>query len=200
MENNENLEIKQEQQTRENEAPQSTNSNQTAVKTKIPFYKKWWFWVIIGVLAIGIIAGSGSSDKGDSAGEQGSPAGSSVQSSNLGDYSVVIESCRLAQDYQGKPIVIVKYKFTNNTDDPAAFWTSIEDAVYQNGVGLNECYVTKDSANYSSENQMKEIKKGVTIDVEVAYILNDTTTPIDVEVAEYFSLNDKKVTKTFTIN
>lgn len=122
------------------------------------------------------------------------------QSSNLGEYNVVIDSCRLAEDYSGEPIVIVKYLFTNNDDDPVSFMVAVSDEVFQNGVGLNGCYLVDDSANYSSENQMKEIKKGVTLEVEVAYELNDTTTDIEVEVSEFISFNDKKVTKSFKIN
>ena len=47
---------------------------------------------------------------------------------------------------------------------------------------------------------MKEIKKGATLSVEVAYTLNDTATPVEIEVSEMFSLNDNKITKTFTID
>lgn len=71
--------------------------------------------------------------------------------------------------------------------------------VYQNGIGLNECYVVSESANYSSANQSKEIKKGSSIIVEEAYILNDTTTDIEVEVSELISLSNKKITKKFSI-
>ena len=120
--------------------------------------------------------------------------------SNLGDYNVVIDSCRLAEDYSGKPIVIVKYLFTNNDDDPVSFMVALSDEVFQNGVGLNSCYFVDDSANYSSDNKMKEIKKGVTLEVEVAYELNDTTTDIEVEVSEFISFSNKKVTKSFKIN
>ena len=120
-------------------------------------------------------------------------------SSKLGNYEVVIESCRLAEDYSGEPIVIVKYKFTNNDDDASCFSFSIEDNVYQDGVGLNTCYFADDSANYSSDNQLKEIKTGVSLEVEVAYELNDTTTDVEVEVSELISLSKKKITKTFTI-
>lgn len=43
--------------------------NQTKAKVKKPFYKKWWFWVIVAVIIIGAIGSSGdetdtSSDKG----------------------------------------------------------------------------------------------------------------------------------------
>ena len=86
--------------------------------------------------------GSGSDDSGD--GDQGS--GKAEDSTSLGDYSVVIDSCRLAKDYEGKDVVIVKYVFTNNSDDSAAFYTTFDDKVYQDGVGLNGAYVLEDSA------------------------------------------------------
>lgn len=118
----------------------------------------------------------------------------------LGDYQVVIDSCRLAENYNDEPVVIVKYIFTNVKDnDAAAFSWSLDDAVYQNGVGLNKAYALDDGANYSADNQSKEIKKGASIEVEVAYILNDTTTDIEVEVKELISFNEKTIKKTFSI-
>ena len=65
---------------------------------------------------------------------------------------------------------------------------------------MNESYFLDNSANYSSDNQNKEIKKGATIEVEVAYKLNDNFTPIEVEVKELFSFTDKTLTKTFDIS
>ena len=119
--------------------------------------------------------------------------------SNLGNYLVEIKSCRLAKDYEGKDVIIVTYGFTNNDDDSVAFSVAFEDEAYQNGVGLNKAYMLDESANYSSDNQSKEIKKGAAIDVEVAYSLNDAVTDVEVEVSEFISFNDKVITKTFKI-
>ncbi len=182
-----------------NEANENTSSDTSSTVTtkKVNIAKKWWFWVIIAAAVILIFAtlggGSGSSNQGTGDATPG------MNSSQLGDYSVVISDCRLAEDYEGKPVVIVKYRFTNNSDEATAFWTALDANVYQNDIGLNECIFVDDSANYSSDNQMKEIKKGATLDVEVAYELNDQTTPIDVEVQELFSFSDKKITKSFNI-
>ena len=97
--------------------------------------------------------------------------------------------------------MIVKYVFTNVSDDNAtAFFTAFDETVYQNGVGLNEAYILDDSANYSSDNQTKKIKKGSSIEVEVAYELNDATTDIEVEVEEFFSFEDTVIKKTFQIS
>lgn len=138
---------------------------------------------------------------GDGTQDQGKgDASSSSSSTTLGDYTVIIDSCRLSTDYEGKPIVIVKYKFSNNGDDPACFAWTLEYHAYQNGIGLNECYFADDSANYSTDNQTKEIKKGASLYVEVAYTLNDAVTDVEIEVSEIFSFSDKKITKTFSID
>ncbi len=142
--------------------------------------------------------GSGDSETANQG--SGEAQSSSEANTELGKYSVIIDSCRLAKDYEGKPVVIVKYTFTNNSDENStAFSFAFDDVVYQNGIGLNESYFVADSANYNSNDQLKEIKKGATLDVEVAYELNDTTTDINVEIKELISFNDKVITKTFSI-
>ena len=159
--------------------------------------------IVLAIVVLFAFAAFALASGEDETGNQGSgtASGSSENvDTDIGDYSVVIDSCRLAKDYEGKDIVIVKYIFTNNSNDEAtSFMTAFDDEVYQNGVGLNSAYVLDDSANYSSDNQTKDIKKGATIDVEVAYELNDTTTDIEVEVEELFSFDDKTITKTFSL-
>ena len=64
---------------------------------------------------------------------------------------------------------------------------------------MEHCYFADESANYSADNQSKKIKSDTSIEVEVAYTLNDTTTDIQVELEEFISFNDKVITKTFKI-
>ena len=151
--------------------------------------------VLVGAYCLFAVASSESESESQGDGE----VEKNENKSNLGSYAVEIKSCRLAKDYEGKDVVIVTYNFTNNDDDSVAFYIAFNDAVYQNGVGLNEAYLLDDSANYSSDNQMKEIKKGASLDVEIAYTLNDTITDIEVEVKELISFNNKVISKTFKI-
>lgn len=151
-----------------------------------------------GVFAIA--SGESDTDEDEKTEDQGSDAATKEENKpNLGDYSVEIKSSRLAENYQGKAVLIVKYGFTNHADSAKSFMVAIDEVAYQDGIGLNESYILADSANYSNDNQMKEIKPGATLDVEVAYELNDETTDVEIEVSEYFSFNDKKITKTFKI-
>ena len=138
-----------------------------------------------------VAAGSGEGGTSDQGGGNANTA--TKGNDAIGKYSVVIDSCRLAKDFEGKSVVIVKYIFTNVSDDePAAFYVTFDTAVYQNGVELNEAYFLDDNANYDAENQTKAIKKGAKLEIEVAYKLNDTTTDIEVEVEELFSFNTDK--------
>lgn len=151
-----------------------------------------WMALLIALFAV-FALGSGD----DSSNDQGK---GTAEKDEIGEYSLVIDSCRLAKDYEGKSVVIVKYIFTNNEDDdPASFYVTFDDEVYQDGVSLNGAYFLDDSANYSSDNQTKEIKKGASIEVEVAYELNNTTSDIEVEVKELFSFDDTTITKKFSI-
>lgn len=161
--------------------------------------KKWISLILAVVLLLtfGLFAmGSGESSTDD---QGSSSANADANKGNLSDCNIEIKSCRLATDYEGKKVVIVNYGYTNLSENATSFMTAVEAEVYQNGVGLNEAYILDESANYSSDNQTKEIKKDAALDVEVAYELNDETTEIEVEVTEWLSLDDKKVTKTFTI-
>ena len=153
------------------------------------------------VIAFALFA-LGSGETAPEVKDQGSAgiAAATTTPGAIGKYSVQIDSCRLAKDYEGDPVVIVKYIYSNVSDsNPTAFYIAFDDNVFQDGVGLNSAYVLSDNANYSSDNQTKEIKAGATLEVEVAYELNDTTTDIEVEVKELFSFDNTVITKTFSI-
>lgn len=171
-------------------------------KIKKPIYKRVWFilLIIVAVIIVISIAASsgGSSDSGDQ--PTNSNSGAVVNdsaNSNLGRYKVEIKGCRLSKDYDGTPIAIVTYSYTNNDSEAHSFSWTFEDHAYQNGVEAEKTYFPSDDDYEKNNNQSKEIKSGVTIDVMVAYKLNDTSTPVEVEVGQLISFDDTKITKTF---
>ena len=141
----------------------------------------------------------GSGEEGSTEDQGSGSAAQDESGNNLGNYRVEILSSRLAKDYEDKDVVVVKYKFTNNSDDSASFDVAFMDYAYQDGIGLDRAYVLDDSANYNDDNKSKSIKPGATLELEIAYKLNDTTTDVEVEVEEFISFSDKKITKTFSI-
>ncbi|MDD6237606.1 MAG: DUF5067 domain-containing protein [Clostridiales bacterium] len=144
---------------------------------------------------------SGTVENTSSTGKTQTPGkADSADNASIGDYVLEIKSCRLAKDYEKAPVVIITYGFTNNGDDAASFDLTFNDEAFQNGVGLNKAYILADSANYNDDNQSKKIQKGSSLDIEVAYKLNDTSTDVVVEVAQLFSWDNTKISKTFIIS
>lgn len=155
--------------------------------------------ILLSLLFVLFAMGSGEDTSTEQ--DQGSAvvATEEADNSSIGDYKVEILDSRMAKDYAGNDVIIIKYSFTNNSDTPTAFYTAFDDNAYQNDIGLNDAFVLDDSAEYSADNQTKEIKKGATLEVEVAYELNDTTSDVVVEVTEFLGFDDTVITKTFKI-
>lgn len=163
------------------------------------------------LIASALIASSAiclTSCSDDSSNNSGS-SGSAVQDANksngtmqdkgeLGKYAVEISSYKLAKDYEGKPAIVIEYQFTNNSDDAANFMTALNYKAFQDGIELETAIIADDNV-YDSGASMKDIKTGKTLTVYSAYVLSDETKPVECEVTELISFDDKKVVKTFEI-
>lgn len=105
---------------------------------------------------------------------------------SLGDYVVEIKSATVTQDYDGNPAVIITYSWTNNSSETTSPMLSISTAVFQNGVGMDSAFIYDDPA-YDGDMYSTDVRPGTTVDVQEAFELSDTTSPIEVEITEAFS-------------
>ena len=113
-------------------------------------------------------------------------------------YYIEVLSARKSKDYSGKDVVIINYRYTNNSDETQSFMFAFNTQAFQNNVELENAIVINDKS-YNSENALKDIKPGGTIEVQQAYILQDNS-PVTVEVGPLFSFDDHTViSKTFTL-
>ena len=104
----------------------------------------------------------------------------------LGDYTVEIQSATITQDYEGNPAVVIDYSWTNNSSETTSPLFSVTTAVFQDGVGLESALITDDSV-YDSSMHMADVRPGTTIEVQEAFSLYNTTSPIEVEITEAFA-------------
>lgn len=144
--------------------------------------------------------GSTSATLESSAASVASAAPKSTDNGALGDYTVAIESARLSKDFEGKKVLVVKYKFTNNGEKAIPFMTAVSAKAFQDGVELELAIVdsSKDK-KFNPDNSLKEIKKGASIEVEEGYLLANDKSKAEVEVEELISLSDAKLTKDFDV-
>jgi len=113
-----------------------------------------------------------------------------IAEGDVGEYHVVIVSVEISKDYDDSPAVVVKYLFTNNSDETDSFITAVSDTVFQGGIEL-EIGMIVDGADSSAA--LLDIKPGATIEVTMGYVLRDTTSPIEIEVGKLFDYSDNPV-------
>ena len=117
----------------------------------------------------------------------------------LGNYKVKIESAETAY-YYDKYLIIVTYEFSNNGDNLASFDWSIQDSAFQDGIKLESdtIYLSSNNDKYF-KNAGKDIQKGKTITVKQAYVLENTTDDVTIELKRLLSFSDESVTKRFSL-
>lgn len=129
-------------------------------------------------------AGYGSSS--DTAASQAAgETAQAEQSAPASDYAVTIDDGRLAEDYEGNPVIVVTYTFTNNSEDATSFGVALRPQVFQNGVELS----TAIGSDWDSEKYLSDVKPGSSSTVEIGYSLEGDS-DVTVEVTELISFND----------
>ncbi|GEL94498.1 DUF5067 domain-containing protein [Cellulomonas composti] len=115
------------------------------------------------------------------------PAAESEVPEESSDFDVTIEGATFSSDYEGKPVIVVSFAFTNNSDEAASFVFSVNAQAFQGGIELDDTVIGVDDIDKSI--QMADIQPGVTATVQKPFLLRDDST-VSVEVRELFSLSD----------
>lgn len=103
---------------------------------------------------------------------------------SISDYHVQIVSAAKSTDYQDRYVIVVTYKWTNNSDKSTSFSAALTAKAFQDGMDTNQ--------------PNAEIKPGAELELQKAYILNDDS-DVTVEVEALFSFDDTVITKTFSV-
>lgn len=143
---------------------------------------------------------------GETASKQEAPAsqeeqtteGDFLAAASSVDYDLKVVDWKISADYDNKPVLVVYYEYTNKKDTPTAFMWEFTDKVYQNGIELSS---TTFGVKEENNNSSKEIQQEVTATVSIAYILQDTESPVDITVEEYniWTKGDYIINKTLDI-
>lgn len=157
---------------------------------------------LVLVLSLALSA-CGSESEGQPSGEPDSqntePADTTESSSATFDQiAVEIKDAHLTTDYEGNPAIVITYSWTNNSDDANMAMVTTMGKAYQGGIGL-ETAIVMDDPNYDSNLYSTSIQPGATLDVQQAYVLRDTTTPVQYELEQFLNMSDTKAVKEFDI-
>lgn len=128
----------------------------------------------------------------------GEPGEAMHGSGALGDYYVEIKGAAAAEDYEGKPAIIMTYAWTNNSEDTTSAWTSVFPKAFQDGVQLETAWITDEG--YDGDAESREARPGTTLDIQKAYVLGNTSSLVEFELTEFLGFSDSSVTETFDIS
>lgn len=196
----------------ENKYQTDPNVQQGSTAAFEPKKKNKKIFIILGIIAAVIIllivvfALGGSKENESAQGnstENNTQAVNAVQEnkkgSDIGNYGCKVKSAELCKDSNGKNAVIVTYEFTNNSNEVMSFASALTDFVYQNDVELEIATLDEKNDIADDSDALAEVEPGATKEIKKAYVLNDDSTSLKVEIFEAFSLNDEKITKTVKI-
>ena len=114
----------------------------------------------------------------------------------LGDYELLYKGACIMEDSDGNDAIVLTLDFTNNGKENASYLWSVDETVMQNGVELEVATVFTDYDTFETviEGQFADVAPGITLEVQTAFVLNDTTSEIKVTFEEL--LGSKKGTIT----
>ncbi len=114
----------------------------------------------------------------------------------LGDCELLYKGACIMEDSDGNDAIVLTLDFTNNGKDNASYLWSVDETVMQNGVELGVATVFTDYDTFETviDGQFKDVAPGTTLEVQTAFVLNDTTSEIKATFEEL--LGSKKGTIT----
>lgn len=98
-------------------------------------------------------------------------------------YEIEFLSAKLDKDYTGNEIVLIKYRFTNNSGPAAAFWQVFNESVSQNGKAMSSEGIVLDYSVMASS--YETVEQGHTAVCCYAYPFYSETDPIDLTIKIY---------------
>lgn len=109
---------------------------------------------------------------------------------------VEAKSAFMTTDYEGTPVIVVTFFWTNNGDEAYSSMSQVMAKAFQDGVELENAVGVSNRDMFDPEPYMLEIKPGASIDVQRAFLVRDTGSPVEFEMGTLFGTGDP-VVKTF---
>ena len=156
--------------------------------------------ILVLLLALSACGGESVEQPSEEPNAQNTEPASSTESSSatFDQIAVEIKDAHLSTDYEGNPAIVITYSWTNNSDDANMALVTTMGNAYQGGIGL-ETAIIMDDPYYDSDLYSTQIQPGATLDVQVAYVLRDTTSPVMFELEQFLNMSDAKAVKEFDI-
>lgn len=141
---------------------------------------------------------SGSSDDGKEKSKKKDSNNQTVF--EIEDFKVEYKGFEILKSSDGEDALVIKWNFTNNSDEAESYQWGVTEKAYQDGVELDYAVVwvdgdyKKGTVDSTAKN---EIQPGKSIEVKSCYLIKDMSKPVDIELQAL--LGDDKYKKTIKL-
>ena len=114
----------------------------------------------------------------------------------LGDYELLYKGACIMEDSDGNDAIVLTLDFTNNGKENASYLWSVNETLMQNGTELEVATIFQDYDSFETvvDSQFTDVAPGATLEVRTAYLLQDTTSPVEATFEQFFGKKSGKVT------
>ena len=114
----------------------------------------------------------------------------------IGSYELFYKGAKIMTDYDGNDAIVVTLDYTNNSKEANAYLWSFVETVKQNGTELTDAtiFLSEDSFDTVTDSQFSEVAAGETLEVQLAYVLADLTSEVELQWEELLGTKSGKLT------
>ena len=114
----------------------------------------------------------------------------------IGSYELFYKGAKIMTDYDGNDAIVVTLDYTNNSKEANSYLWSFVETVKQNGTELTGAtiFLSEDSFDTVTDSQFSEVAAGETLEVQLAYVLADLTSEVELQWEELLGAKSGKLT------
>ena len=114
----------------------------------------------------------------------------------IGSYELFYKGAKIMTDYDGNDAIVVTLDYTNNSKEANSYLWSFVETVKQNGTELTGAtiFLSEDSFDTVTDSQFSEVAPGETSEVQLAYVLTDLTSEVELQWEELLGTKSGKLT------
>ena len=114
----------------------------------------------------------------------------------IGSYELLYKGAKLMKDYDGNDAIVLTLDYTNNSKETTSYLWSVVETATQNGAELEMAtiFTSEDSFDTVTESQFSDVEPGATMEIQIAYVLTDTTSEVELIFEEILGNKSGKLT------
>ena len=137
---------------------------------------------------------AGNASGGDAPDEGNAPAASNGPTAVFDEYEVTFVEGEITLDSEGRTTLVISYDYTNKDTGDNSYGWSVYDTGYQDGAVLDTTDIYLEDGTALRDTHYKEVPQGETLRTYEMYLINDVTTPVEVQFTDLFETKVETIT------